>query len=421
VAKIHLKTVVLSGLLSAAAIALPLQAAEICKGRQESNGGQEGPPDQPTGGVGTGGEYVSFAAPSFTRASESAEPSNSVSTDSCGAVVTESGGGLAQDTAMNLGSKFNALRVISRGIGSDKNSESSTLGGAAGAGDNALLDGSRFSVFSFADHVERERKATASSGGYEQKNNALTLGFDYRIDDSSFAGMSISRSDGDSDLDSQLGGSEVSLTMLGFHGVHYWPEHYVSVLVAYGAMDIDIARRNAGDSFDAATNSNYWYGDLTLGTEYQYGALRLSPTIRALLMTGEIDAYTERSASGAGTVRSINAQDIDSNLLSLAVQADYSLLQSWGVLLPSMRAEFIFDQGDAYKTNGQTLNDSDKTVIGSISDLSDEPDSSTLAVSLGLSGQFKRGFAAYAVYERLFLHDYLNKYTATLGVRYELP
>ncbi|WP_373097534.1 hypothetical protein, partial [Zhongshania sp.] len=97
------------------------------------------------------------------------------------------------------------------------------------------------------------------------------------------------------------------------------------------------------------------------------------------------------------------------------------LLQTWGVLLPSMRAEFNFDQGDAYKTNGQTLSDADKSVLGNIADQSDEPDSSTLAVSWGVAAQFKRGLAMYAAYERLFLHDYMNKYTATLGLRYELP
>jgi hypothetical protein len=103
------------------------------------------------------------------------------------------------------------------------------------------------------------------------------------------------------------------------------------------------------------------------------------------------------------------------------VQADYSLLQSWGVLSPSVRAEFNFDQGDAYKTNGQTLNDADKSFLASISDQSDEPDSSTLALSFGVAAQFKRGLAAYAAYERLLMHDYMNKYTATIGLRIELP
>ena len=424
--KLTLKIGLLSGLIGFTMAIPPVFAAESCKPAGRSGPGEEYP-EEPTGGNGIGGESTAFA-----RAAETSEASvtPSQTNDTCGATVTEGSGSQAQDTAMTIGSKINAFRSHSKsGGGKGKNKSPTTafnfadLGGAAGAdnADNALLDGSRVSLFGFADHTKRDREATASSGGYDQEVDALTLGFDYRIDAATFAGLSVSASDGDSELDSQLGGSEVSTTMLGAHGAKYWDSYYISAFLAYGAIDIDTNRLTALDSFAASTDGTYWYGDLTVGTEYNYGPIRLSPSMRALFMSGKIDGYIERSGSGAGAVRSVNSQDIDSNILSLAVQADYSLMQPWGVLLPSMRAEFIFDQGDGYKTKGQTLSDSDKSVLGSISDQSDDPDSSTLAVSWGMSAQFKRGLAAYATYERLFLHDYMEKYTATLGVRYELP
>jgi hypothetical protein len=425
VAILSQKIGVLFGVFAATIAVLPAYAAENCKDQKTDYPDQEYPDQEypePTGGTGTGGQSISFS-----RATESEfSDSESTSHDSCGATVTESSGKQAQDVVMTIGQKINTFRGQSRGT-KGKSQQTAfyfgDLGGAAGSDsdDNALLDSSRLSFFSFIDHSKRDREATVSSGGYEQESDSLTLGFDYRLDNTSFAGLSISVSDGDSELDSQLGGSEVSSTMLGAHGAKYWDTHYISAFIAYGAIDIDINRLTVGDAFSAATDGDYWYGDLSFGAEYSYGSLRLSPSVRALIMTGEVDAYTESSASGGGAVRSINTQEIDSNILSLALQADYSLLQSWGVLLPSMRAEFIFDQGDAYKTNGQTLDDADKSVQGSISDQSDEPDSSTLAVSWGVSAQFKRGLAAYMAYERLFLHDYMNKYTMTLGLRYEWP
>jgi hypothetical protein len=94
---------------------------------------------------------------------------------------------------------------------------------------------------------------------------------------------------------------------------------------------------------------------------------------------------------------------------------------NWGVLLPSVRVELISDGSDGYKSNGQNLNDSDKSAISSFADQADDPDSSNVAVSVGTSAQFSQGLAAYVVYDRLFYHDYLTKYTATIGVRYELP
>ena len=423
VAKLTLRLGMLIGIFTTTITVLPAHAADNCKDQKTEYPDQEYP--EPTGGTGgTGEQSVNLSRATASEFSES----ESTSHDPCGATVTEGSGSQAQDTAMTIGQKINSFRGQS-GSAKGKNKGQKTafyfanLGGAAGADgdDNALLDSSRLSFFSFIDHTKRDRETTVSSGGYDQESDSLTLGFDYRIDDTSFAGISISASDGDSKLDSQLGGSEVSSTMLGAHGAKYWDTHFISAFLAYGAIDIDVNRLTASDAFAASTDGGYWYGDLTFGAEYSYGPLRLSPSMRALFMSGEIDGYTESSASGAGAVRRINAQDIDSNILSVALQADYSLLQSWGVLLPSMRAEFIFDQGDAYKTNGQTLDDSNKAVLANISDQSDEPDSSTLAVSWGVSAQFKRGLATYVAYERLFLHDYMSKYTMTLGLRYELP
>jgi len=411
-------------LFAALTLALPASAAENCQARKQTDSNSENPPP-PTGGVGTGGEYVSFESPTAIRVAESGnpEPTPTELNDSCGATVTEGSASQAKELAMTVLNKINNLRSKSGDTNQTAGLNFSHLGGAAGAdsADSALLDDSRLSLFSFTEYTKRDREATASSGGYDQESNAITLGVDYRVDNASFAGLSVSVSDGDSDLDSHLGGSEVSSLMLGSHGAKYWDKHYISAFLAYGAIDIDVNRSTANDTFSASTEGDYWYADFTLGADYNYGPLRLNPSVRALYMRGEVDSYTERSASGSGAVRSVNAQDIDSTVLSLALQADYSLLQSWGVLSPSVRAEFNFDQGDAYKTNGQTLNDADKSFLASISDQSDEPDSSTLALSLGVSAQFKRGLAAYAAYERLLMHDYMNKYTATLGLRFELP
>ncbi|AMO68200.1 hypothetical protein DOK_04312 [gamma proteobacterium BDW918] len=411
----------LLGLFAATTLVLPASAAENCQARKQTDSNSENPPP-PTGGVGTGGEYVSFESPTAVRVaeSESPEPTQTELNDSCGATVTEGSASQAKELAMTVLNKINNLRSRSGNTNQTAGLNFSPLGGAASA-DNALLDDSRLSLFSFTEYTKRDREATASSGGYDQESNAITIGFDYRVDEASFAGMSISVSDGDSDLDSRLGGSEVSSLMLGSHGAKYWDSHYISAFLAYGAIDIDVDRSTTSDAFSASTEGDYWYADFTVGADYDYGPLRLNPSVRALFMRGEVDSYTERSASGSGAVRSVNAQDIDSTVLSLAVQADYSLLQSWGVLSPSVRAEFNFDQGDAYKTNGQTLNDADKSFLASISDQSDEPDSSTLALSFGVAAQFKRGLAAYAAYERLLMHDYMNKYTATIGLRIELP
>lgn len=415
------------GLLFMPHTVLAVECDSSVKPRTDQGSGE--PPT--TGSVGEGGLSTAQAYQGMPRVAETAAPVETPyyeygqDPNVCGAPVSESAGTQVQEVAMSLLPKI----LNQHKSGGNKGKKKKTafdfrdLGGAAGAddADNALLDGGRFSLFSFADYSNRDRHATSRSGGYEQEVNSFTLGFDYRIDNSSFFGMTVSSSDGESELDTRTGGSDTSSTTVGIHGAKYWGDRYVAGLIAYGALDVDIDRIAAGDSFRASTDGNYWYGDISVGVEENYGGWRITPQARVLFVSGDIDAYREKSASGTGLIRSIQSQDIESAVLTLSVQADYPLLLNWGVLLPSMRVELIADGGDGYKSNGQSLNDVDKTVVNSFADQADDPDSSTVAVSWGTSAQFSQGLAAYVVYERLFYHDYLNKYTATIGVRYELP
>lgn len=400
-------------------------AAEECNSSVTPTGGVDNtggdnPPTGPTGATGSSG------MPRATESVFTETPTQETPfSDPCGATVSESSGTQAQEVAMTLLTKINDSRA--QGDKGKKGKKTAfdyrALGGAAGADstDNAMLDSSRFSLFGFTDYSKRDRHATSRSGGYEQEVSSATLGFDYRLDDSTFFGASVSGSDGDSDLDTRNGGSDVSSITVGIHGAKYWGNTFVAGLIAYGVLDIDVNRSTSFDSFRASTDGGYWYGDLSIGFEENYGGWRVTPQARVLLLSGDIDGYQERSASGFGVVRSINSQDIDSTILTLSVQADHPVLLNWGVLLPSVRVELITDGGDGYKTNGQNLNDSDKSAISSFADQADDPDSSTVAVSAGTSAQFRDGLAAYIVYERLFYHEYLSKYTATVGVRYELP
>ncbi|CAA0088221.1 Uncharacterised protein [Zhongshania aliphaticivorans] len=401
----------------------------------------------PTGAVGNGGFSTAAAYGGTTRVTEAEyteTPYDEVYYDettydeteydketeyseTCGAPVSESTGTHAQELAMTLGNRILRLRAETfyerKKKGNNNAYDYRPLGGAAGADDTGgnLINTGRFSLFSFVDFSERDRHASSRSGGYEQELDSYTLGFDYRLDDATFIGATVTGADGESVLDTNNGGSEISSTTIGFHGAKYWGNRYVAGFVAYGALDIDVGRATAADRYSASTDGEYWYGDISIGFEENYGGMRVTPQARLLFLSGEIDAYQESSASGFGVIRSIESQDIDSTTLALSVQADYPVLLNWGVLLPSLRVELLADGGDGYKSNGQTLNDSDKSAISTFADQADDPDSSTVFVSWGASAQFKQGLSAFLVYERLFYHDYLDRYTTTLGVRYELP
>jgi hypothetical protein len=343
------------------------------------------------------------------------------SSEPCGATVSESSGAQAQGSVLTLLSKIGRFRA--KGGGEGEKDKKTASGGAASADslDNAMLDGSRFSLFGFADYFKSDRDVSSRSGGYEQEVNSLTLGFDYRLDDSTFFGAFINDSDGDTELYAEDGGSDVSSATVGIHGAKYWGNTFVASLIAYGTLDIASNRFTSSDSFRASTEGDFWSGGLSIGFEGNFGGWRITPQAGVLLLSGDIDAYQERSASGNGVVRRINRQSITSEILTLTLQTDYPVLLNWGVLLPSLRVDLISDGGDGSKINGQNLYDLDKSVISSFTGRAEEPDSSIVAVSAGASALFRDGLVAYVVYEQLLHHEYLNKYTATVGFRCELP
>jgi hypothetical protein len=433
-----------SALILICVMLLPSTAysAEGCDGSDNSAaGGGDNPPSEPTGATGgSGGSGFSESSDTNSVARDHntpSEPSSSetTSSESCGATVSESSEAQASGVTLTLLSKIGSSRAKGgsgsrakggRGSGGkegDKKSKKKASGGAAGAdsADNAMLDGSRFSLFGFADYSTSDRHASFLGGGYEQEANSLTLGFDYRLDDSTFFGAFVNGSDGDTELDAGNGGSDVSSTTVGIHGAKYWGNTFVAGLVAYGTLDIASNRSTSSDGFRASTDGDFWSGSLSIGFEENFGGWRITPQAGVLLLSGDIDGFQERSASGTGVVRSINSQDIASEILTLTLQADHPVLLNWGVLLPSLRVDLITDGGDGSKINGQNLDDSNKNVISSFADQAEDPDSSNVSVSAGTSALFRDGLVVYAVYERLFYHEYLNKYTATVGFRYELP
>ena len=330
---------------------------------------------------------------------------------------------LALDFVMSLGSRIREQRNYY--YYSSQNTQAGTvgpiLGGAAGADDTVFGD-SGFSLFVFDNYSRRDRDTTSTGGGYDQSVNTFTMGFDYRVNNATFVGMSLSSTEGESDFETIDAESDVSSVILGLHGARYWQNFFVSALISYGQMDIEIDRANTFDTFSADTDGRYWYGDLSLGYEHSLSnGLRITPVARVLYLGGEIDAYRESSNSGFGVVRSIDSEDLDNTLLTLSLQADYPFLMNWGVLMPTARLELVGNFSDGYETNGMALNAADDSTIATIAESTDDPDDTSLVFSAGFSAQLQQGLSGYVVYERLFEHDFMTKYSLVLGMRYEFP
>lgn len=388
------------------------------------NGGNDGGGTPPTGATGDDG-FSSTASDSEFSTTRAEEGEFSEGGDECSPSASETTTSQTKDVAVGVLTKINNQRASARRGNTSKGSKrrrsdagALSYGGAA-SGDEAegSLSGlSPWSLFAFDDMTERDREATVKGGGFEQSGNTFALGFDYRVDPDTYAGMSVTVVDSETDFDNNGGSSELGVWLLGVHGAKYWDEVSLSGLVAYGDMDLDIARNQSGTRFNGDTGGDFLMLDMSVSYEYSHGnGMRLSPSVRLFHLGGEVDAYREQ-AVGAATTVDYRAQDLESTLVTLSVTGDYSQLMEWGVLTPTVRFDLVNDLSDASTTTSQS-----SLTAAAISSQSDDPDELTANISAGLAAQFRGGLSAYAMYEQLLAHDYMERYSVIVGVRYELP
>ena len=299
----------------------------------------------------------------------------------------------------------------------------SVQGGAASADheEDMLLSSGRLSLLALHDYSAQERDRTSLGEGFEQSANALTVGVDYRFSDALFAGATLSASQSDTELDNNAGDQESDSLIFATHLSRYFSQFFIDALLGYGSGDLDIKRDDGISGYSASTDSDYWSGDVALGYGYSNQRWRITPMIRAQFLRGSIDGYRERSEEASGILKDFDEQDVESTRLELSLQADYVVLTSWGVLIPTSKLELVQEFADATSVKGRAFNAFDNSLNSTFDETSDDPDDTTGVVGVGVSAQFQRGWSAYANGDLLIGHSYLDKFSLVAGLRYEWP
>lgn len=333
----------------------------------------------------------------------------------------EATGGQVKHYLLGLGNIIEQLRSGLRGTPRQENVAASMplLGGAAGADD--ITGSGRLSALAIVDGAETERDTTDKGRGFNQHSYTATFGGDYRVTDTLFMGATVSYLTGETDVDGDVASQELDTYIIGFHGTQYWQNDlFLDWLVSYGSLELDLERFDGSSRFEADTDGDQWSADLSLGYQYSHRRWRLTPVLKAFHLRGEIDSYREARIAGANPAMNVDSQHFESTVVELSTQIEYVLLADWGVVIPSLRLAFQHDFADADKSSGQEIT-SGVTPGGSFAESPDDPDDSVLGARLGVSAQFQRGWSAFAGFERLFSHDFLDRHNITAGVRYEIP
>jgi outer membrane lipase/esterase len=305
------------------------------------------------------------------------------------------------------------------------------LGGGASADEmeaGSLLS-ERLGMWLRGTYSDLDKEGSNAGHDFQANQTSLTAGVDFRFTRNFVAGASAGY--GDSALDYR-GGARGGLDTDGWAAAIYGSAYvignfYVDGVVNYGKSDYESKRhirylegttlidRTAVGATDGETLS----GALSMGYDFQLGALSLSPTAGYLYTEADIDQLAESGAGGLDLI--IADRNFSSSTASVGMRAVYALNFQWGVLLPHFRGEFVrefeaeaevFGVRFANDPFADAANPSPPIVV-----YTDNPDQSYWKFTIGSSAQFKYGVSAYAEYQRLESFQFVSFDDFTVGLR----
>ena len=206
-------------------------------------------------------------------------------------------------------------------------------------------------------------------------------------------------------------------------------------MISYGESEFDTTRHvrytDVLGSFDSTqegdTDGDQLFIGLNTGYMLNRGGWRFGPTASLTYLDGSIDGFTERARgdSSAAWNFTVDGQDVESMRFSVGAQADYAISTSFGVLIPGVRASYVYESEDSGDVVNLRLANNpfaeDDLDSGQIRVATDDRDSSFFDASLNLSGQFVMGISGYLSYQFYSAYDDYSQDGFTIGLRWDKP
>lgn len=297
------------------------------------------------------------------------------------------------------------------------------------------------SSYGFGDHDQ-----TASEDAFDFDSISVTTGTDYNFG-SSVVGISVGYDRYTADFDTAVlvsgGDAKVKGISGSLFGGVFGGVWNFNGIATYGSLKSDVTRRVVYTSANAACNpacgalrditgspdGHYVAVGVTVGLDLSAGGWDISPSLSASYRDVNIDGYDERDSSGGGLALRYQDQSIKSKRSILAIALSRPISRSFGVLVPSLRAEWHheFDDNarsvrakyileDSLAANASAPKDF-SCAISCFTMLTDQADADFGLASLGLSMVFAQRLQFYAFYEALIGSSNLRGNSIAVGLR----
>ena len=306
------------------------------------------------------------------------------------------------------------------------------LGGGASADDagDADLLGDKLGMWLRGNYGYGEKGRSLADRGFETDQWGFTGGVDYRFTPALVGGVSFGYGKGAIDFRPVgEGGVDTAAFAGSVYGSAALGNFYMDAVFNYTDADYDTTRRiiytDATGGVDRAalgsTGGDSLSGGLSVGYDFIFGGLTVSPTLGYFFVDTNIDAFTEQGASGLNLV--YDEQNYESATGSAGLRISYAWKASWGVLIPHLRGSYVREFEDATEVfgvrfAGDPFNGS-ANPTPPIFVQTDAPDESYFRIAAGFSAQLPHGLAGYLEYQRLESFEFVDFNDFTVGLRFQ--
>lgn len=306
------------------------------------------------------------------------------------------------------------------------------------------VDIGRFSLLANYDHVWEDRSRVQDEDnerGYDADTDGVEVGFDYRLTDTAFAGVLIgyqaldaafvAENPGTSfdpagsagSIDGETWGITGFLSAglgtsayLDFSAGYRWGENDYQRNSVFQESNRVIAQTNSVTKGSADTRE-FW-GAVNGGWDLSSGAWTFGLAGGLTYTDSHIDGYRETDVSQTGLAMDVSSTDQNSLIGQLGLRVQYAIGTSFGVLIPSLRADYThdFDGGSSALSAGYLLDASGNRLRLD----SDDADTDYFTLGAALTAVLPNGWMPYIDVSGWVDYQDLDRYRVLVGLRKEL-
>ncbi len=285
--------------------------------------------------------------------------------------------------------------------------------------DNSAAFGNPWGFFVNGKINLGKRDSSGYETGYEFTTEGITVGMDYRYNDSTFFGTALGY--GLTNTDFAASGGDMSSNALNasVFGSMFSPGNlYLDGIFSLGSNRFDMKRHivygDTNTSADSSTGGLQYGAGLNGGYEFLFGKTTLDVNGRLDYIHVRIDGYQERG--GQGLALRIGSQNADSLTTRLGARLTAPFNRSFGVLTPTLD----FNWEHEYKDDGREIK---ATFVedsrGSFSVRTSDPDRDYFTYNLGIALTLPQGYSAFVNYGSVLGQDKVTSHSIDFGFRME--